>query len=429
MRIYFTICACIIALCSENLFAKTLQGEKIFESMKGKVFKIKTSLGLNSEKVSYGSGFPISKDGLIISNYHVVAKALDRDENYKVIVVIDEQKYDAKVLNFSVTHDLSLLKIDKTFSEIVPIASKEPKKGERIFSLGYPQDLDLTIIEGVFNGDEINGNYKQYHVSAPINGGMSGGPAVNGNSELVGVNVSGLVGAQNVSFLVPKEFVEEVSQDIQVENYMESADLVDQKIKSNLMVTQEKLLEDFFKNAKRISFGIFSFYKGPESLKCWEKDDSDKDRHLFKSLINYCYVRAASYIKDDTYSGSYALTYNYFESDKLWKPAFYSLLSANFSHNISLEEVLIRFSKNIYTTNNSCQSEVLHNDSGIPFKVSYCLNGYNHMGQLRDINFRAITLLKDTKGLLIKFKLSGFTIDSIEKFMVHILNGVKLHDS
>lgn len=409
--------------------AKTLEGEKIFRSMKDLVYKVKTSLDLDTEKVSYGSGFPIAKNGLLITNYHVVARALDKDENYKIIVVVGDKNYEAKVLNFSVTHDLSLLKIEHEFPQIVSIAPEEPFKGERIFSMGYPQDLDLTLIEGVFNGDEINGNYKQYHVSAPINGGMSGGPAVNSKHELIGVNVSGLIGAQNVSFLVPKEFVVELITEPGSENYLNDPEQVDLRIKNNLLKSQAELLEDFLKKSKRVTFGSFTFFKGPESLKCWENDHSEKKRYLYKGLTNYCYVRSASYIKESTYSGSYALTYHYYSSEKLWFPAFYQLLTDAFSENINLEEVLIRFSENKYTTNYSCRSRKVKNKNGIPLKLSYCLNGYNQMSELMDIDFRAVTMLKKKLGLVIKGKLSGFTVGSIEKFLDHVVEGVEFNDN
>jgi serine protease Do len=138
----------------------------------------------------HGSGFVVSKDGLIITNAHVTETAP------KVVTVqfADGSKAPADVLGFSKNRqDLSLIKISGRRSmPFLPLASVGATKvGDRVYALGSP--LDTENANTFTQGDVIRIDRKTNYVvhTALINRGNSGGPLVNSQGQLVGVNTRG----------------------------------------------------------------------------------------------------------------------------------------------------------------------------------------------------------------------------------------------
>jgi serine protease Do len=138
----------------------------------------------------HGSGFVISKDGLIITNAHVTESAP------KVVTVqfADGSKAPADVLGFSRNRqDLSLIKVNGRRSmPFLPLAgSGATKVGDRVYAIGSPLDTDNA--NTFTQGDVIRIDRKTNYVvhTALINRGNSGGPLVNSQGQLVGVNSKG----------------------------------------------------------------------------------------------------------------------------------------------------------------------------------------------------------------------------------------------
>ncbi len=138
----------------------------------------------------HGSGFVVSKDGLIITNAHVTETAP------KVVTVqfADGSKAPADVLGFSKNRqDLSLIKISgRRNMPFLPLASVgSTKVGDRVYAIGSP--LDTENANTFTQGDVIRIDRKTNYIvhSALINRGNSGGPLVNSQGQLVGVNSKG----------------------------------------------------------------------------------------------------------------------------------------------------------------------------------------------------------------------------------------------
>jgi serine protease Do len=138
----------------------------------------------------HGSGFVVSKDGLIITNAHVTESAP------KVVTVqfADGSKAPADVLGFSKNRqDLSLIKVSgRRNMPFLPLASVGAAKvGDRVYAIGSP--LDTENANTFTQGDVIRIDRKTNYVihTALINRGNSGGPLVNSQGQLVGVNSRG----------------------------------------------------------------------------------------------------------------------------------------------------------------------------------------------------------------------------------------------
>lgn len=158
--------------------------------------------------VGCGSGFFISEDGDLITNAHVVdqAKAV-----WIQIPSLGKRILDVQVVGVSPERDIALLRLSPESLEIIrkelgsvpflPLGDSDlVRRSDDVLALGYPlgqQSLKSTT--GVISGREQN----LIQMSAAINPGNSGGPLVNNRGEVVGINTSGIVEAQNVGYAIP----------------------------------------------------------------------------------------------------------------------------------------------------------------------------------------------------------------------------------
>lgn len=157
---------------------------------------------------SFGSGFILSTDGFIMTNFHVVNNA-----DQITITFSDYTELDAKLIGTDKRSDLALLKVDANGLPVVTIGTSENLKiGEWVLAIGSPFGFDHTVTAGIISGKKRtlpNESYVPYiQTDVAINPGNSGGPLFNLNGEVIGVNAqiytrSG--GFMGVSFAIPSE--------------------------------------------------------------------------------------------------------------------------------------------------------------------------------------------------------------------------------
>ena len=163
---------------------------------------------------SGGSGFIISSDGYIVTNNHVVEGAT----TVKVTLNNDET-FVADVIGLDSRMDLALLKIeaDKDLPFITFGDSKKSKVGEWVIAIGNPLGLGGSVTAGIISAvgrDIRSGPYDSFiQTDAPINKGNSGGPLINLDGEVIGVNTmifSQTGGSIGIGFSIPSELVQPV---------------------------------------------------------------------------------------------------------------------------------------------------------------------------------------------------------------------------
>jgi S1-C subfamily serine protease len=168
------------------------------------VVQIKGFFGGNTSQAFHGTGFAVAPGGLFVTNYHVVAEQVTYPDKYRLEYRTPEGATGKiEVLAVDVRHDLAVVRTEGFAPLPLRLDARVPDKGSRAFSIGFPLDVGLTITEGVSNGRVEDSFDPRIHYSGAINGGMSGGPALNARGEVIGVNVSGYRFQQLVSFLVP----------------------------------------------------------------------------------------------------------------------------------------------------------------------------------------------------------------------------------
>ncbi len=156
---------------------------------------------------SSGSGFFISSDGELLTNYHVIADA-DKIE----IELEDDTRYEVKVVGRDPETDIALLRVidaDREFP-VLPLGDAESLRvGEWVMAVGNPLNMDHTVTVGVVSAKGrvlglSNSSFENFiQTDAAINFGNSGGPLVNLRGETIGINTAINARGQNLGFAVP----------------------------------------------------------------------------------------------------------------------------------------------------------------------------------------------------------------------------------
>ena len=175
------------------------------------------------EKVeqNIGTGFVIAKEGLIVTNKHVVA---DREADYKVLTK-DDQDYQVTKIYRDPVNDLAILKIDPPVDGLTPIEfgdSSKLKVGQFVIAIGtalgeFKNTVTTGVISGLGRGITAGSPFEGYveqldnviQTDAAISPGNSGGPLLNSAGQVIGINVAVSAAGENIGFAIPINVVNE----------------------------------------------------------------------------------------------------------------------------------------------------------------------------------------------------------------------------
>ncbi len=167
-----------------------------------------------------GSAFFINDKGYLVTNAHVVHEAAGL---WFQMLPLGKRILDVEVVGISPDRDLALLKVSPECLELIkselgaipylPLGNSDlVRRSDDLLALGYPlgqQSLKSTT--GVVSGREDG----LIQISAPINPGSSGGPTLNTRGEVIGINSSGIIEAQNVGYAIPINDLKIILNDLQ----------------------------------------------------------------------------------------------------------------------------------------------------------------------------------------------------------------------
>jgi serine protease Do len=157
----------------------------------------------------------MSKDGYILTNAHVVSNS-----RRIRIALYDRHEYDADLVGLDIDSDLAVVKIDAP--NLIPAEwgdSEAADVGSIVWAIGSPYGLDQTVTSGIISGknrrDEDHQNRELLQTDAAVNPGNSGGPLVDANGYVIGINTS-IFGEtfQGISFAVPSTIAKFVFQQL-----------------------------------------------------------------------------------------------------------------------------------------------------------------------------------------------------------------------
>jgi len=246
----------------------------------------------SKKKNEGGSGFIIDKNGLILTNRHLVSK------NKKYLAIISEkEKYEAEILSSNFQNDVAILKISssKKFPFLPLGDSSKIKIGERVFAVGNAMGFEDTVSQGIISGlNRTIGTLKGLiQTDAAINPGNSGGPLINEKGKVIGINSIIMAQMENIGFAIP---INEAKKDLKTVkkygktrypflgfNYLDQKEgalviEVGKNLKNKLRkndlilecngkkITQDFQLEDCLKKLKVGQIAKFKIQRGKEKL-------------------------------------------------------------------------------------------------------------------------------------------------------------------
>jgi S1-C subfamily serine protease len=180
-----------------------------------------TPTGVTDEEV--GSGVIIEKDGVIVTNYHVVANSDEID-----VTLADGRRFEARLMGADPASDLAVLRID---ANDLPTAtwgdSDTVEVGEMVWAIGNPFGLDRTLTYGIVSAvgrrGVLDSPYQEFlQTDASINPGNSGGPLVDVHGRIMGITTA-IVGRDysGIGFAIPSNTARAVSLAILENGYVE----------------------------------------------------------------------------------------------------------------------------------------------------------------------------------------------------------------
>ena len=376
--------------------------QAVFGKYSARVVKIQVVEKHSGAKAVMGSGFFVDPNGRIITNYHVISKLILHPDRYRAEMV--EPSGDIQVLSVigvDVINDLALVKAEKNDVPFFSVVADEPRQGTRLYSMGFPRDIGLSIVEGTYNGLMKHALYKKIHFTAPINPGMSGGPAINASGEVVGVNVSST--GQQISFLVPSETVSKLIKSAGPEKRDSQSFLED--IRSQILAHQDIFFsEGLIRSGQTVRIGD---YRLPgqisPSFKCWGDSNQSEDSP-YRLVDHRCSTDDYIYISGQHSSGIISFKHRFITNEGM-NPFrfnhFYSKLFEGSRYMSGNEDDVTRF---------ECKSGTLKRGE-IILKTAFCARGYKKLRGLYDVVLKAAVLGSSGSGLETELDISGISFE------------------
>jgi serine protease Do len=391
---------------------------EIFKQYSEHVVKIEVVETGSAAKASIGTGFFANARGHIVTNYHVISKLIHSPERYRIdITDVTGQTSQAAVLGVDVVYDLAVLRVSRPAKGFLTLESKPVEQGTRLYSLGHPRDLGLTIVEGTHNGLLRHTLYPKVHFTGSLNPGMSGGPTLTQTGRVVGVNVS--TEGQQISFLVPAERANALlEKTAKVENPAPASFLaeVGQQIRAN----QGRYLAGMFAaDTPTVALGPYDLPTRPaDFFRCWA--DALRRKELpYVAVTHDCSTDDYIFVSSEQSSGIVRFYHQMFSTEELNPARFFSLYAGQFQGGGAAmwgnEEEVTPF---------RCQTRNVATPTG-KLKGVLCARQYIKLPGLYDAVFKAATLGSRNTGLVTTLALSGATFDNVQAVTRRYMENIK----
>lgn len=372
------------------------------------VVQIKGFFGRNSAQAFHGTGFAAAAGGVLLTNYHVVAQQVMFPEKYRLEYRTPDGKTGlVTVLAIDVRHDLAVVRAEGLSLPVLPLNTTIPPKGARAYSIGFPLDVGLTITEGVANGRVEDAFDARIHYSGAINGGMSGGPALNSAGQVFGINVSGYRFEQLVSFLVPAEHAQALLQRAQ----RQPLSLKDARneVLNQLRAHASALLGAFQGPlTTQQAAGFVLPGKLSEFVDCNASGDPSQNQPVQTESIQ-CAAKAGLYVQQGLYSGDLVYQHYVLTSDSLdpWRFAK------------RLQKVAVasgRHGSRKHVGPLSCQSDTVRLQ-GFDANLMICTRAYRKFEGLYDFTVRVVSVDQKQRGFASHLDMNGVEFEAGMRFV------------
>lgn len=402
----------------------TAASQRVWEQHRASLVQVRTLLRSQDSQSSVGSGFVVTPDGHLMTNYHVVSDhALDPAGHRLVYVTQDGRQGALDLLAVDVVHDLALLKPVQSgaLAGRAPVAMRaasEPlARGARIFSLGNPLDVGFAVNEGAFNGLVDRSYLPILFFGGSLSPGMSGGPAVDERGRLVGVNVARRQGGEQVSFLVPAEYAAALLARGRAAAPVRAS--LEGAIAEQLLAYQSTLVQRFVALPWHTvdAHGVRVPVPDEAFMRCWgeaSREPQGSARTLGVEQT-HCSMDGGVFVSSRLETGTLAVRHEIYDGSRIGALRFSQRHSASFAN-----ESFGNRSRDL--TNPQCTERSVRGE-GPPLRVVVCMAAYRRLPGLYNVSVLAATLNGAEYGVLGRFDADGVGFPQASQLTSHYLNG------
>ncbi len=186
--------------------------------------------GMVSSAAVSGSGFILTSDGYILTNYHVIEDAYLAGVDVKVILH-DGTRYDSQIIGVEADNDVAVLKIDATGLSAATLGNSDGLRvGDTIYAVGNPLgELEFSMTTGHVSAkdrsiatDSSGTSISMFQIDAAVNSGNSGGPVYNARGEVIGIVTAKYKssGVEGIGFAIPINDAALIAHDLLTTGYV-----------------------------------------------------------------------------------------------------------------------------------------------------------------------------------------------------------------
>lgn len=417
MPLLLRIMALSWLLCSQLTFANT---EAIFAKTKPTLLQVKVIDIQSGEKSSIGTGFLIADGNLAATNYHVVSSYVQYPLQYRLQYQqewVDDQgqsqllQGELTLQAIDVVNDLAVVALPAAQRQALALATTAPTRGSTLYSLGNPHDLGMIVVPGTYNGLKEASFYDRIHFTGAINPGMSGGPTINEQGQVVGINVA--TAGNQIGFLVPVDKLQALlaSEQVTSDQHQWFSEIKQQLWRNQQRLQQQLLSKDWPLEALgdvRVPTEIQPY------LRCWGDSNQNEPKRIHQSVMRVCRFSDDIYLHQQFNTGSVELEYEWLSAENLHEQHFYNLIeqrirTARGPNRVNQDDV----------SEYQCQVDTLA--APLKQRVVFCSRKYLKYSGLFDALYLAVTLNGADRALISHFTLSGvsqaFALDFSKRFV------------
>lgn len=390
----------------------------VFEAAKDRIYQIRTLTQDGAAENSTGSGFLVSRDGLIATNWHVVSSFILDPGHYRIDALrTDGRHMPVSVVAIDAMSDLALLKATGETGTPFTLRSDPLAKGDKGYSLGNPKGIGFTVVEGTYNGVQDKSYTGHYHFTAPINAGMSGGPALVASGEVFGINVARRNDGDSMGLLVSAGKLATLIAKVRTRDVTPEALLGEAQ--QGMIDAQEKITADIVgvpPRMQRIGPFILPVEPGSASRCSGSSNREEEDGYAMESIS--CLATLPIAAGGRQLVGILATDYRVVSNLGLDPLRFAARLSDEFGKDKDDggdRKILDGY---------GCRTSFVILKGGTA-RVSLCKRSYKRLDGLVDAHLRLITVDSSDVGLFGELTLRGFTENNVKRLARWYLESIE----
>ena len=404
-------------------------GQRIYERTRSRLLQVRTLLKTQDSQSSVGSGFLVDDGKLLVTNYHVVSQIALQPTRYRLVYATVEGGQGAlELLAFDVLHDLALLRpvqpgafAGRGAVDLRPADDPLPR-GARIFSMGNPLDVGFAVAEGNYNGPAERSFLPTLFFGGSLSAGMSGGPALDEQGRLIGVNVAARRDGEQVSFLVPADFVRTLITRGRSAPPITTAAWP--SITQQLLQHEAQLTERFIAQPWRSAGHPAYRIPVPQEtwMRCWGRGSPQAARGMQFERSD-CEMDSRVFVSGPLLTGYITVRHEAYDGSRLGTLRFAQRYSASFGNEFVGNDDRLRTAAQCKERTLAAPPAPGAKADPLPLRAVVCLRAYKKLEGLHDLMVLVATLDGQVSGVQGRLDALGVSLPNAQRLAQHYLDG------